>query len=71
MRNPEKEQYLNGLMKAELVLQATTRKQLEELIAELYMEVFGMTRQEKSLDRANPEKGPVDWAYFDKPRWER
>ncbi len=63
-RNLGREQYLNRLMKAGLVLRATDREQLEELVAEVHLEVFGMTRQKKSPDRVNPEKGPVDWALF-------
>lgn len=62
---------LNGYLQAAQVLQAISTPELQRVIDDVYLKAYGKHRRERDKNLTELDTKEVDWAYFDKPRWER
>ena len=62
---------LNGYLQAAQVLQAISTPELQRVIDDVYFKAYGKHRRERDKNLTELDANEIDWAYFDKPRWER
>ena len=69
--NKENTKYLDGYICAAIDLNIATSAELQGVIDEVHLEIFGMSRHERQREDALSNSGNSPWTIFEKPAWQR
>lgn len=63
---------IDGYMEAGLLIEILDKRELQSIIDEQHIAVFGITRQERRLEmKSNLETAPDNWDIYDTPAIDR
>ncbi len=62
---------IEGLMEAGITLKAVTKRDLEFLVDNVHLEVFGQSLAERRLDERERDRLDQNYDAFDLPSWQR
>jgi hypothetical protein len=62
---------LTGYLDAAIAAELYTKEELQKIIHDVHLEVYGKTVSERRLEKADPTSDELDWSYFEQPTWQR